>query len=143
MVTNGDSSRNGTLLFTIQHGDRTPPTLSRNAGLQLQDGSSATITSSLLQLTDPDTPAANLTYIVTQLPTHGQLLLRGVLLASSPGFGQTDVDQLNLVYRHVPGSPAQTDSFYFLPSDGSNAGYLEFGQLRAEPAAFIIQVSTS
>ncbi|XP_024865417.1 FRAS1-related extracellular matrix protein 1b isoform X2 [Kryptolebias marmoratus] len=140
IVTNGESSLSGTLLFTIQHGDRIPPTLNRNAGLQLQDGSTAAITSDLLQLTDPDTAATNLSYIITQLPRHGQLLLRGVLLSSPPTFFQTDVDQLNLAYRHIPGSPGQIDKFYFLPSDGSNRGYLEFSQLRAEPAVFNIQV---
>ncbi|XP_036971006.1 FRAS1-related extracellular matrix protein 1b isoform X3 [Acanthopagrus latus] len=140
VVTNGDSSRSGTLHFTIEHGDRIPPTLHHNTGLRLQDGSTETIGADQLQLTDPDTVTANLSYVITQLPRYGKLLLRGVPLSPPLSFTQTDVDELNLAYQHDPGSPADIDRFYFLPTDGSNRGYLEFGQLREEPAVFNIQV---
>ncbi|KAM4575435.1 FRAS1-related extracellular matrix protein 1b [Fundulus diaphanus] len=140
VVTNGASSRSGTLLFTIEHGDHIPPTLSINAGLRLQDRSTAAIGPDLLQLTDPDTATSNLTYVVTLLPRTGTLLLRGAPLPSPPRFFQTDVDHLDLAYRHNPGGPAEPDRFYFLPTDGTNKGYLEFGQLREEPAVFNIQV---
>lgn len=141
VVTNGDSSRGGTLHLTIEHGDRIPPTLHHNAGLRLQDGSTETIGADRLQLTDPDTAAANLSYVVTQPPRYGKLLLRGGPLSPPPSFTQADVDELHLAYRHDPGSPAEIDRFYFLPTDGTNRGYLEFGQLREEPAVFDIQVS--
>lgn len=141
VVTNGASSRSGSLHFTIEHGDRIPPTLNRNTGLRLQDGSTSTITSEQLQLTDPDTTAANLSVVVTQPPRYGTLLLGGVPLAPRLSFTQTDVDGSNLAYRHNPGSRAQGDRFYFLPSDGNNRGYLEFGQWREEPAVFNIQVT--
>ncbi|XP_070688078.1 FRAS1-related extracellular matrix protein 1b [Pempheris klunzingeri] len=140
IVTNGDSSRGGTLHFTIEHGDRIPPTLHHNAGLRLQDGSTATITADELQLTDPDTAVANLSFVVTQLPRYGNLLLRGAPLSPPLRVTQADVDELSLAYRHDPGSPADIDRFYFLPTDGNNRGYLEFGQLRDEPAVFNIQV---
>lgn len=141
VLTNGDSSRSSTLRFTIEHSDRIPPSLSRNAGLRLEDGSMATITSNQLQLTDPDTAVANLSFIITQLPRYGKLLLKGAPLASPPRFFQTDVDELHLSYQHEPSNPVETDRFSFLPSDGNNKGYLEFGQLREEPAVFDIQVS--
>ncbi|KAM6939195.1 FRAS1-related extracellular matrix protein 1b [Lycodopsis pacificus] len=140
VVTNGDSTSSGTLHFTIEHGDRIPPTLHHNEGLRLQDGATETVTSERLRLTDPDTAAANLSYVITQLPRHGKLLLRGVPLSPPLTFAQTDVDDLNLAYQHDPGSPADIDRFYFLPTDGNNRGYLEFGQLREEPAVFNIQV---
>ncbi|XP_047442063.1 FRAS1-related extracellular matrix protein 1b [Mugil cephalus] len=140
VVSNGDSSLSGVLHFTIEHADRVPPTLARNAVLRLQGGSTATITSDLLQLTDPDTEATSLDYVITRPPRHGRLLLGGAELPSPPRFSQSHVDQLNLVYSHHPGSPAHSDQFYFLPSDGHNTGYLELGQLRAEPAVFHIQV---
>ncbi|KAM4738568.1 LOW QUALITY PROTEIN: FRAS1-related extracellular matrix protein 1b [Anableps anableps] len=140
VVTNGASSRSGTLLFAIEHGDRIPPTLNVNAGLRLQDSSAAAITPDLLQLTDPDTAASSLAYAVTRPPRYGQLLLRGAPLPSPPRFLQTDVDRLDLAYRHRPGSPAEPDQFSFLPSDGTNSGYLQLGQLREEPAVFHIQV---
>lgn len=112
-------------------------------GLQLQDGSAESITADLLQLTDPDTATANLSFVITQLPRYGKLLLRGVPLSPPLSFTQTDVDELNLAYRHDPGSPADIDRFYFLPTDGNNRGYLEFGQLTEEPAVFNIQVSST
>uniref|UniRef100_A0A665VGY6 Fras1 related extracellular matrix 1b n=1 Tax=Echeneis naucrates TaxID=173247 RepID=A0A665VGY6_ECHNA len=140
VVTNGASSRSGSLHFTIEHSDRIPPTLQHNTGLRLQDGATEAITSQQLQLTDPDTATTNLSYIVTELPHHGKLLLRGIPLTPSLRFTQTDLDQLDLVYQHDPGSPADIDRFYFLPTDGNNRGYLEFGQLSEEPAVFNIQV---
>ncbi|XP_035502757.2 FRAS1-related extracellular matrix protein 1b isoform X2 [Scophthalmus maximus] len=140
VVTNGVSSRSGSLHFTVEHGDRIPPTLRHNAGLRLQDGATETIGGERLQLTDPDTAAANLSYVVTQPPRYGKLLLRGVPLTPPLRFTQTDVDGLNLAYRQDPGSPAEVDGFHFLPSDGHNRGYLELGQLREEPAVFNIQV---
>ncbi|KAM8875399.1 FRAS1-related extracellular matrix protein 1b [Spinachia spinachia] len=139
-VSNGDSSRSGTLHFSIKHSDRMPPTLQHNTGLRLLDGATETITSDQLQLTDPDTASANLSYVITKLPRHGRLLLRGVLMSPPLMFAQTDVEERNLAYQHDPGSPADIDRFYFLPTDGHNRGYLKFGQLRKEPAVFNIQV---
>ncbi|XP_069376243.1 FRAS1-related extracellular matrix protein 1b isoform X2 [Paralichthys olivaceus] len=140
VVSNGVLSRSGSLHFTIEHGDRIPPTLLHNAGLRLQDGATETIPPERLQLTDPDTPAANLSYIITRPPRYGKLLLRGAPLTPPLRFTQMDVDRLDLAYRHDLGSPAEIDRFYFLSTDGTNRGYLEFGQLREEPAVFNIQV---
>ncbi|KAK2835081.1 hypothetical protein Q5P01_015565 [Channa striata] len=140
IVTNGDSSHSGSLFFTVVQSDRIPPTLILNTGLRLQDGSTRTITAEQLQLSDPDTATANLTFLVTQPPRYGKLLLRGVPLTPPPRFSQADVDELILAYQHNLDGPAEVDNFYFLPTDGSNKGYLEFGQLREEPAVFNIQV---
>lgn len=142
-MSNGDSSRSSTLHFTIEHGDRIPPTLRHNAGLHVQDGSTTTITADHLQLTDPDTAPADLSFVITQPPHRGKLLLRGVPLRPLLNFTQADVDELHLAYRHHLGSPAEVDRFYFLPTDGSNRGYLELGQLREQAAVFNIQVSGS
>ncbi|XP_061834466.1 FRAS1-related extracellular matrix protein 1b [Nerophis lumbriciformis] len=140
VITNGHSSRTGSLHLHIQLGDRIPPTLERNAGLGLQDGATETITADHLQLSDPDTAASNLSFVVTEPPRYGRLMLRGVPLTPPLRFTQTDVDQRHLAYWHSRGSRAEMDRFYFLPTDGNNPGYLEFGQLTEEPAAFIIQV---
>ncbi|XP_008336132.1 FRAS1-related extracellular matrix protein 1b [Cynoglossus semilaevis] len=140
VVTNGVSSRSGTLHFTVEHSDRIPPTLNHNTGLRLQDGATEVIGPDRLELTDPDTAITNLSYSVTEPPRYGKLLLRGVPLQPPWRFNQGDVDQLKLAYQHDSDSPAEIDRFYFLPTDGTNRGYLEFGQLREEPAVFNIQV---
>ncbi|XP_075901306.1 FRAS1-related extracellular matrix protein 1b isoform X1 [Nelusetta ayraudi] len=141
VVTNGESSRSGVLHLTIRHADRVPPTLLRNTGLRLQGSASEPVTSQHLQLSDPDTAAANLTFRLTVAPRHGELLLLGgAPLAPPLSFTQDHLDQQDLVYQHHPGSLETFDSFSFLPSDGTNAGYLQFGQLREEPQVFSIQV---
>lgn len=140
VLTNGEASRVGVVLFTVDHRDRVHPTLQRNAWLRLPDGSTETISSAHLQLSDPDTSAANLTFAVTRLPRHGRLLLRGVALSLPATFTQRDVDQMGVAYQHDPSSPEEVDRFYFLPSDGSNRGFLESGQLREGAATFTIQV---
>lgn len=130
----------GTVLFTVEHRDRVHPTLHHNTRLRLPDGSTETITADHLQLTDPDTATANLTFAVTRLPRHGTLLLRGVAMSLPATFTQRDVDEMNVAYQHDPNSPEDVDRFHFLPSDGSNRGFLEFGQLRENAAIFTIQV---
>ncbi|KAM6962497.1 FRAS1-related extracellular matrix protein 1b [Aplochiton taeniatus] len=139
VITNGAMSRSGYLHFTIEHGDHIPPTLHHNHLLHLAEGTLHTITAEHLELTDPDTSVGNLTYIITQLPQFGKLLLRGSPL-SELRFTQTDISNGDVAYQHTSVSSAELDRFHFLPSDGRNRGYLEYGQLREEPQPFTIQV---
>lgn len=138
VVTNSVTSRIGTILFTVEHSDRIPPTLSVNKGLELTENSMKTISTNDLKLTDPDTALGNLTYIVIQSPQYGKLLLKGLPL-SKPHFTQLDINNMDLAYHHLNGR-AKIDRFTFQPTDGTNAGYLEYGQLKSEPAVFNIQV---
>uniref|UniRef100_A0A3B3RES9 Fras1 related extracellular matrix 1b n=1 Tax=Paramormyrops kingsleyae TaxID=1676925 RepID=A0A3B3RES9_9TELE len=138
VISNGVASKNGTLLFLIRHGDRIPPTLTNNKGLRLTEGAVVPISPDALELTDPDTAAENLTYTLTQQPQHGKLLLRGHPL-SQPRFTQADINNWDLTYQHQSG-PAQADKFSFLPSDGTNTGFLQYGQLTEEAVTFTIQV---
>lgn len=138
VVTNGVTSRSGTILFAVEHSDRIPPTLSINKGLELTENSMKTISTNDLKLTDPDTALENLTYIVIQSPQYGKLLLKGLPL-SKPHFTQLDINNMDLAYHHLNGR-AKIDRFTFQPTDGTNAGYLEYGQLKSEPAVFTIQV---
>ncbi|KAK7889207.1 hypothetical protein WMY93_024767 [Mugilogobius chulae] len=55
-------------------------------------------------------------------------------------FSQWDVDQAGLKYRHDPKSRGLIDSFHFLPTDQSNAGFLLYGQISSEPVVFTIQI---
>lgn len=139
VVTNGISSHSGSLHFTIEHSDRIPPSLNRNTGLQLTEGAVKSITPDHLELTDPDTAVGNLTYALTQPPQYGKLLLKGYPL-TLPRFTQTDINNMDLAYQHYQGSLAQIDRFSLMPSDGTNRGYLEYGQLKEEPLVFTIQV---
>ncbi|XP_030646966.1 FRAS1-related extracellular matrix protein 1b [Chanos chanos] len=138
VITNGVTSRSGTLVFTVERSDRIPPTLNNNKGLQLAEGAAKPISPEQLELTDPDTAAENLTYIIVQPPQYGRLLLKGFPLASSQ-FKQSDVNNMDLAYQHQ-GGPAQIDRFTFLASDGTNKGFLEYGQLKEEAVAFTIQI---
>lgn len=138
VVTNGVTSRSGSVLFTVEHSDRIPPTLNINKGLQLAEGTVKIISHEHLKLADPDTALENLTYIITQGPQYGKLLLRGFPL-SKPHFTQADINNMDLTYHHLNGR-AKIDRFTFQPTDGTNMGYLEYGQLKSEPALFTIQV---
>ncbi|XP_066504077.1 FRAS1-related extracellular matrix protein 1b [Hoplias malabaricus] len=137
-ISNGVTSRSGSISFIIEHSDRIPPTLSINMGLQLTEGSTRTISTEHLQLTDPDTALENLTYTIVQPPQYGKLLLKGFPL-SQAHFTQLDINKMQLKYQHI-NSFAKIDRFTFHPSDGTNKGYLEYGQLREQPAVFTIQI---
>ncbi|XP_036442581.1 FRAS1-related extracellular matrix protein 1b isoform X2 [Colossoma macropomum] len=137
-ISNGVTSRSGSISFTVQHSDRIPPTLSINTGLQLSEGSTQIISPEHLQLTDPDTAFENLTYTLIQPPQYGKLLLKGFPL-SQARFTQLDINNMQLSYQHL-NSFAKIDRFTFQPSDGTNKGYLEYGQLREQPAVFTIQI---
>ena len=128
-------------MFLIDHRDRIPPTLATHTGLHLTEGSSQSLSSENLLLTDPDTVQENLTYTITHLPQYGRLLLKGLPLTLAQNrFTQVNINNMDLVYKHL-GGPAHIDQFSFLPSDGTNRGYLEYGQLKEDPVAFTIQVS--
>ncbi|XP_058617699.1 FRAS1-related extracellular matrix protein 1b isoform X1 [Onychostoma macrolepis] len=137
-VTNGVTSRSGTINLTVEHSDRIPPTLTINKGLELTEGSMKTISTDDLKLTDPDTALENLTYVVIQSPQYGKLLLKGLPI-SKPRFTQLDIINMDLAYHHLNGR-AKIDRFTFQPTDGTNTGYLEYGQLKREPAVFTIQI---
>ncbi|XP_051549151.1 FRAS1-related extracellular matrix protein 1b isoform X2 [Myxocyprinus asiaticus] len=138
VVSNGVTSKSGTILFTVEHSDRIPPTLSINKGLQLTEGTVKIISTDDVKLTDPDTALENLTYNVIQSPQYGKLLLKGLPL-SKPRFTQLDINNMDLIYHHLNGR-AKIDRFTFQPTDGTNTGYLEYGQLKTEPAVFTIQI---
>ncbi|XP_076880729.1 FRAS1-related extracellular matrix protein 1b [Brachyhypopomus gauderio] len=135
-VSNGVKSRGGSLIFMVEHADRIPPTLSINAGLQLVEGTTRTISPEHLKLTDPDTAVESLVYTLIQPPQFGRLALKGLHLTH---FTQLDVDNMHLTYQHL-NSPAKIDRFTFQPSDGTNRGYLSLGQLKEQAAVFTIQI---
>ncbi|KAM4722959.1 FRAS1-related extracellular matrix protein 1-like [Rhinophrynus dorsalis] len=137
-VSNGLNAKDGFLEFIVNHTDRIPPTLVNNKGILILEGGMGVISPDVLQLTDPDSSWERLGYIVSEYPHHGQLYLKGKIMQQKH-FYQTDVNNMDLSYRHYGGA-ADWDQFSFVPTDNINSGFLVDGQLKNDPVFFIIQV---
>ncbi|XP_067886857.1 FRAS1-related extracellular matrix protein 1a [Heterodontus francisci] len=138
IVSNGLSTRNGSLEIIIENIDRILPTLLNNKGIRLVEGSMMSISPEVLQLSDADTPSQNLTYIIAQHPQYGQLYRKGAVLHQH-NFTQLDIDNMDIAYRHG-GGDSQIDRFTFIVTDMSNHGFLVNGKLQTEPSVFTIEV---
>ncbi|KAJ8385248.1 hypothetical protein AAFF_G00191250 [Aldrovandia affinis] len=140
VVSNGQSTRNGTLEIAVEMTDRVLPSLTRNSGLRVFQGSTMALSSEALSLYDPDTPPTSLVFLLAQSPQYGQLLVQGALLTGG-NFTQQNLLDLDLAYRHG-GGPSQIDRFSFTASDGTNQGFLVEGRIQTEPVVFTIQMET-
>ena len=95
------------------------PTQVRSEGLTgVNEGEVGGITTALLQFTDVDNGAADLTYTIDVAPLYGTLLLRGADLGSRT-FTQDDIDEGRVQYQH-DGSENHDDSFEYSVRDGTN-----------------------
>ena len=72
----------------------------------------------MLETTDVDNTAAQLTYTVTAATGNGTLRLSGTALGVSDTFTQADIDAGNVTYDH-DGSETVSDSFNFNVDDGA------------------------
>jgi Ca2+-binding RTX toxin-like protein len=106
------------------------PTLNLNTGLTLDEGTSSTITSAQLQVSDPDSDP--ISYTLTAVPTSGTLTLNGTALSVSSTFTQADLNAGLLIYTHA-GSETTSDSFSFSITDGKGGNI--------DSTAFAITVS--
>jgi hypothetical protein len=88
--------------------------------LVVDQGKSIAVTSGSSTLVDVEDGAAALTYRLTTLPLHGQLLLNGVVLGSNATFTQADIDTGALLYNHND-DPMSSDQFSVVGSDSNNA----------------------
>nr|XP_023401132.1 FRAS1-related extracellular matrix protein 1 [Loxodonta africana] len=138
IVSNGLRTKHGVFEVTLETVDKALPVVTMNKGLRLIKGATGLLTPDLLQLTDPDTPLEKLTFLLAQLPQHGQLFLRGTALLH-PNFTQQDVDSKNVAYRHS-GGDSQIDQFTFTATDRTNQGFVVDGRVWEEPVSFTIQV---
>ncbi|XP_017722661.1 PREDICTED: FRAS1-related extracellular matrix protein 1 isoform X3 [Rhinopithecus bieti] len=138
IISNGLRTEHGVFEITLETVDRALPVVTRNKGLRLAQGAVGLLSPDLLQLTDPDTAAENLTFLLVQLPQHGQLYLWGTGLLQH-NFTQQDVDSRNVAYRHS-GGDSQTDCFTFMATDRTNQGFVVNGRVWEEPVLFTIQV---
>ncbi|KAM6183307.1 FRAS1-related extracellular matrix protein 1 isoform 2-T2 [Erethizon dorsatum] len=138
LISNGLWTKHGVFEITLKAVDRALPVVTRNKGLRLAKGAVGLLSPELLQLTDPDTPAENLTFLLVQLPQHGQLYLRGTVLFQR-NFTQWDVDSRNVAYQHS-GGDSQIDCFTFVATDRTNQGFIVDGRVWEDPVPFTIQV---
>ncbi|KAL7880187.1 hypothetical protein SRHO_G00024410 [Serrasalmus rhombeus] len=139
VVSNGKSTRNGTLEILVEMTDRVLPALVQKAGLRVPQGSTITITPDNLHLSDPDTPPHFLIFRVVQLPQYGQLILKGIALTAGSNFTQQNIQDLDVAYRHSGGA-SQIDRFIFTASDSTDRGFLLEGKVQTEPTFFTIQI---
>ncbi|WP_233214590.1 LamG-like jellyroll fold domain-containing protein [Rhodopirellula bahusiensis] len=92
--------------------------ISTNNGATFNEGSAGnTITSSMLETTDVDNTAGELTYTVTANPSYGQLKLDGLVTTS---FTQSEIDAGRITYDHDD-SENLADSFSFSVDDGAGS----------------------
>jgi Cadherin-like/FG-GAP-like repeat len=93
--------------------DTTAPFFVNDNPLSVKLGGTGTITSNLLQVSDPDNTDAQLTYTVVAAPLDGTLLKNGVATSS---FTQDDIDNNRITY-HETANNVTSDSFTFNVSD--------------------------
>ncbi|XP_073907931.1 FRAS1-related extracellular matrix protein 1 isoform X8 [Castor canadensis] len=139
IISNGLWTKHGVFEITLETMDRSLPVVTRNKGLRLTEGTMSLLSPDLLQVTDPDTPAENITFLLGQLPQHGQLYLRGTVLLKH-SFTQQDVDSGKVAYHHSGGN-SQMDCFTFVVTDRMNQGFVVDGRVREEPVPFTIQAN--
>ncbi|XP_020638622.3 FRAS1-related extracellular matrix protein 1 isoform X2 [Pogona vitticeps] len=140
IVSNGPRTKHGELEIILESVDRTIPTVAKNKGLRLEEGGMAFLSPDVLQLSDPDTAPQNLSFLLAQLPQHGQLCNRASGLWQQ-SFSQQDVNDLNVVYRHEGGT-SRIDKFTFVATDGVNQGFIVNNKVQVEPLAFVIQMDS-
>ncbi|XP_026722189.1 FRAS1-related extracellular matrix protein 1 isoform X2 [Athene cunicularia] len=138
IISNGLRTKHGTFMIFLEAVDQALPTLSRNTGLRLVEGTMAVLSPDVLQLSDPDTAKENLTFLLAQLPQYGHLYYRGAVLLQY-NFTQQDMDNRDVAYKHR-GGDSQIDKFTFVATDRTNQGFIVNGRVQTEPVAFIIQV---
>uniref|UniRef100_A0A8B9KAF0 Fras1 related extracellular matrix 1a n=1 Tax=Astyanax mexicanus TaxID=7994 RepID=A0A8B9KAF0_ASTMX len=141
VISNGKSTRNGTLEILVEMTDRILPTLVQKTDLRVPQGSTITITPDNLQLTDSDTPPHSLIFRLVQPPQYGQLIVKGVSITAGSNFTQQNVQDLDVAYRHSGGA-SQIDRFIFTAADSTDRGFLVDGKVQREPAFFTIQIET-
>ena len=93
--------------------------LATNTGTTVNEASTGNvITTAMLETTDVDNTAAQLTYTVTAATGNGTLRLSGTALGVSDTFTQADIDGGLVTYDH-DGSETVSDSFDFSVDDGA------------------------
>jgi protocadherin Fat 4 len=118
MTDSGGLTSTTQITLTIQ-GANDEQVIATNAGITVAENSTGNvITTAMLQTTDVDDAAANLTYTLTSDVTKGTLRLNGVTLTNGSTFTQTDVDSGLVTYDH-DATENFADAFTFSVDDGT------------------------
>ncbi|PZV16161.1 MAG: hypothetical protein DCF22_05835 [Leptolyngbya sp.] len=116
-----DESGNTTLLapqtfsISVLPVNDLPILLTTNPQATVTEGGSVSFSSSLLNATDPDGLASQITYAIAAAPSNGTILLNGTAVSA---FTQSDVNS-GLIRYQQSGSEASSDSFSFTITDQS------------------------
>lgn len=138
-VTNSaNQNRSGVFRIIVESLDQELPTLETNMPLTVVQSDTATVDFKFLRVSDPDTPSSNLTYIVTEGPTHGEMLVHGKPITDR--FTQLDVDRGEVKYRNDGTDDVGMDFFLFMVSDLHHDGYLKNGTVQTKAAFFSILI---
>ncbi|KAF5065625.1 Cadherin-like protein [anaerobic digester metagenome] len=119
-VSDGTNELTGqTFSISVNAVDDDTPTVSKNKGLSLDEGATATIDLNLLECNDTDSDNATLMYTLTASLSNGQLEN-----TDNPGISITSFTQKNLMDEKIcyvhDGTDTTSDSFTFKVSDGTN-----------------------
>ena len=118
------------------------PEVTKNAGLQLEYGDYAMISSVVLQSIDPDNSENEVFYILVSIPKKGSLQFCTDPFSPTRAsecsdmhvgnnFTQHDIDMNRIRYIHTTSmGSTETDSFLFLLSDGTNRRQVETFEIR-------------
>ncbi|MEX0270554.1 Ig-like domain-containing protein [Leptolyngbyaceae cyanobacterium UHCC 1019] len=107
--------------YTLSVDISSAPVLVSNNPLTLDEEGSASILSSLLRVTDSDTPDSQLVYTVGNATTNGSLLINGVTATAGTTFTQVNLDDPSQVRYVHNGSETTSDRFSFTVSDGTGS----------------------
>ncbi|MFN8709342.1 MAG: DUF2341 domain-containing protein, partial [Planctomyces sp.] len=106
-----------TATFTVTAVNDSPGVTTNSSGI-IAEGGTLTIGSSLLNVTDVDQSASQITYTLNTAPGNGQLRLSGTTLTTGNTWNQDDVNSGRLTYTH-DGSETASDLMRFGISDGA------------------------
>ncbi|XP_048812438.1 chondroitin sulfate proteoglycan 4 isoform X2 [Lagopus muta] len=97
--TSERQSQPGTVFITILPRSTRGPQLRTNAGLQLREGTAATIGPQTLRAEDEDSPAAEVTFSI-QPPANGKVVLRSAPDTALRSFTQAQIDSGIVLFVH-------------------------------------------
>ena len=140
-VTNSQNrSRVGVFHVAVKSVDNAPPTLVANVPLTVRQGERVSLTSSNLNVSDPDTPSDRVMYVLTELPRHGRLTRDDREVTD--GFSQRDIDDGRVSYKNDRINELAMDYFLFTVSDSRHGGggYLINGSAHTKPVFFSILI---